>query len=97
MKLWMKRISTSPSISRGILGLSLSLAANLAGCSTKLPESVIIPDSELLRPAIACKGWDVNSDLPPKDCTYDPMRVNIDLGYLRTLIDELDECRKARF
>ncbi len=73
-----------------------SWLVSLNACSVKLPESVILPDNELLRPAVACE-WDVNSDLPPTKCTYDPTRVNIDLGYLRNLVDELSESRKARF
>lgn len=64
------------------------ILVGLVGCQPHNVQSVIIPDTRDLRPAIVCneKG----------ECVKDEGRVTIDLGYLRELIDLLDVCRKQR-
>lgn len=71
---------------------------SLNACGGKLPASVVIPDSHTLHPGVSCT-WDGD---PMKggtatNCQYDPYRVNIDLGYLRGIMEELDACRKREF
>lgn len=84
----MKRMTISRRTWAGIPVVLFSLVANLNGCSPKPVASVIIPDSRELRPGVVCDG--------KGDCTVDPNRVTIDLGYLRELIELLDVCRKQR-
>ncbi len=84
----MKRMNPSRPIWAGIGLASCSLVVSLSACTPKPPVSVVIPDSHELRPGVVCDG--------KGDCTVDPNRVTIDLGYLRELIDLLDVCRKQR-
>lgn len=91
-------MTTYSDISRVIrLGLLIWLGS-LSGCAEKLPASVILPDSHTLHPGVSCT-WDGD---PMKggtatNCQYDPYRVNIDLGYLRGIMEDLDACRKREF
>lgn len=84
----MKPMTISNSIRVGIRLALFLLVTSLNACQPKPVASVVIPDSHELRPAVAC-----NQD---GQCSIDPNRVTIDLGYLRELIDLLDVCRKQK-
>jgi len=85
-------------ISRVIRVAWLSCLVSWSACSAKLPASVVIPDSRTLHPAVSCT-WEERDGLPvnPTHCHYDPYRANIDLGYLRAILEDLDACRKMKF
>lgn len=62
---------------------------SLSGCSEKPIVKVVIPDSHDLGMGIRC------DDLL-KTCEPDTNRVQIDLGYLRTILQDLEDCTIAR-
>ena len=70
---------------------------SLSACIGKYDARVVIPDSRTLHPAVSCT-WEDDHGKPshPTNCAYDPYRVNIDLGYLREILEDLDACRKAK-
>lgn len=48
---------------------------NWSGCAPSAPRVIVLPDSHQLRPAYNADG------------TLDPLRVTMDKGYLRELMD----------
>lgn len=66
------------------------LVLNLIGCPQK-PDVYVVPDSHDLTTGVRCQNWPTNPDMPVTGCTRDPNRVQITIGYLREILQRLDE------
>lgn len=64
------------------------------GCTTKPTNSVVIPDSHLLKEGIQCKVLDKSDaeSLRYIDCTPDIGYVQITKGFMRELLLLLQDC-----